>query len=521
MRFSILSALACVTTLVHAVPIAEPVDTGAELSAMVTEMFEERFFAEDIADFKGLFQKRDIHERDLELTAESLLLLFNSSGIIWDVLDQVAYSPSRISFLANKTASLLSNVDLSSLGAAALSLTVNYSAIYSSVESSGLVSNLLDGILLDEDYRPVLVKLVSRVLEGNKNLFLYLVQDVFKKSKREMEKRGLEKRSSTLETFVGNIVSAALGSSLVGGAANDIVVALNNTGVATYIVKELIANEGYQNMTAQLVLDVVRTGKLKASGISLNVTSIADKVLGKPTTIVALVTSLFSGKILISGLGKYATGVKAIVLDVQKKGVFKDLNQYVFSETHTVTTPLIATKNIVVAKTTATTTSKSKTTSKSTAKITEFSGSETSYDSSETGSLDSAEQVASILALLGVSTTVLTTKSKTKTKTSTSSTFDLAALLSAEASATDTAVASATDSGSDTTSSANLAAILALLGDLLATSANAKEVKEAVSTSASSSAAATSSKSGSNANRNVGKAFMYTQAVIVGGLLLL
>lgn len=519
MRISVISTLVCLcTSVVHAIPIATPVEGAVfELRDVVETMFQERFYPEQVEDFKGLIQKRGF-----ELTVESLLTVFNDSGILWDILDQVAYYPDRILMIANYTGKLLKNFDIGSVFSTSLKLDLNYSAIYDSVADSGLVTSLLDGLLLDEEYRPVLVNLTSRILEGNKNLFLYLVQDIFKKSKRD--EGLLEKReTSSLTTFVTNIISAALGSSLVGGIANDVVVALNNTGVAVDIVKRFIANEGYQNMTAQLVLDVINTGDITLGNSSINITSIASTALSNPTVIVGLVSSLLSGNIQLSGLGEYTDAIKDIVVDVQSQGVFKDLNEYVFSEIHTVTTPLIPTNQIVVARTTTSkrsaTTTKTSANSNSTRTTSTRSGSTSSMDASASGS---AAEVNSILALLRGSTTQIASSS--------SSTANLNAILSALRASTTTSTASSTDAidssvetGTDSSSAAaGLAEIMALLGQQSTTSAAARE--QVVASVSSSAPASTSLQSGSNANHANGaiaKALVYTQAVLLGGLLLL
>lgn len=395
-----------------------PFDVGV----FVQEMFEERFHPDDVADLDNL-----IHKRDLTSTVALLLDVVNGSLILYDLLDSIAYDPEKISAIANFTASKLSGFDLSSLSLSGISLDLNYSSIYDEVMDSGVVTLLLDGILLDTSYRPTLVKLVSRILEGNKNAVNYLVRNVFKKLKRD----ALAKRdnSGTLETFLGNVISSVLNSQLVASAASDLLVALNETQFLTSTVKRLIADEGYQNMTAQLVLDIYETGELKFNAESLNITSIASKALSNPAIIVSLVSNLLSGNVQVPGLGDYSDAVSDILKEVEDDGVFADLNNYVFSQTHSVTYPIIATNQIVVAKTTSTKTSTKTSTSKSTSEsskaasksassvvssvasefddffsdLTSDFASVTETDS-DSETMDSAAQVSSILALLGAST---------------------------------------------------------------------------------------------------------------------
>lgn len=520
MRFSIFPTLLCVfTSVVPAVPLAIPVEDGEfELISTVKTIFEERFFPEEIEDFHNIIQKRNT-----ELTIESLMNLLNRSGVIFDVLDVVAYSPSRIETIANFTAKQLGNINISSTGGSISSVgaALNFSRIYNAVMDSGIVKSLLDGMLLDEDYRPTLVKLVSRLMEGNKNLFLYLVQDIFKKSKRQVE---LGKRAtSSLETFIGNIIASALSSSLVGGISNDVLVALNNTQLLTYTVKELIRNEGYQNMTAQFAIDIIRTGDLKINSQAINITKYADKALSNPKLIVAVVSQLLSGNINISGLGKYSNAVGAIIQGVEDNGVFRDLNQYVFSQSHTVSKPLIGTGNIVVPKTieaTTTTTTKGSSSESSLRSAGRTSSMTATANSTSLSDTQSAAEVASILSVLRASTGGLSKATTTIAGTESSSSFDINDIINQLQTETtgygDMSNLISSSTASSATSDIN--GILGLLGAIGET--NNKAAIASTSTAVSSSYSLSASNA-ARPNNAIAKMLVYAHALLLGGILLL
>lgn len=321
-------------------------DDSIALGPMIDQMLEERLFPDDKEDVYNM-----IHKRSTTLTVEYLLNALNRSEILFDVLDLVAYNPKRIAMVANTTSRLVGDVNLTAIthSASKLNLDLNYTRIYDDVVKSGVVTSLLRGILLDTSYRPVLVNLINRLLEGNKNIFNYVVKNIFKKSKRDeiFDKRNFK---GSLEDFVAGILSAVLNSDLVGGIALDTLVALNETQFLTYTVKRFIANEGYQNMTAQLVLDIANSGNVQINSNALNITNIVDKVLSRPMVIVSLVSNVLSGNFQVPSLGEYTSAVKAIIADVENSGTFADLNQYVFSESHSVTLPLLPTGQIVVPK---------------------------------------------------------------------------------------------------------------------------------------------------------------------------
>ncbi|KAM9927751.1 hypothetical protein OXX80_010210 [Metschnikowia pulcherrima] len=350
--FSLSVLVAASTTLTGALPHARPVDdTSFDVSDLMPGIFGDIEQIPSFDRFDILIQKRDTTS-----TVEYILELLNSSDLLFDILDQIAYNPSRISKLANSTSKLLGGLDLGSITNLTknfdVHLDLNASAIYNEVMDSGVVNSLLDGILLDTSYRPVLAGIISRLLEGNKNLVNYMIRNVFKSSKRDqiLSKR---QNSGTLETFVGNVISTVLSSSLVSNVASDVLVALNETQFLTTTVKRFLANEGYQNMTAQLVLDMLNSGDITFNSRMINITSLADKALSKPQVLVTLVSNLLSGKISLPALGKYNSAVSAILKEVENEGVFANLNQYVFSETHSVTKPLLPTAQIVVPRTTS------------------------------------------------------------------------------------------------------------------------------------------------------------------------
>ncbi|WPK26424.1 hypothetical protein PUMCH_003778 [Australozyma saopauloensis] len=347
MKFSSILLFLLISTQLS-LALSLPLNDGtSDIILDIDNIFTQRFASEEKEDIYNI-----INKRDTTLTIESVLNALNRSDIVFDVLNLVAYNPRRISAIANVTSSLVGDLNFTAMtqSASKLNLDLNYTKIYNGLMDSGVVSSLLRGILLDESYRPVLVKLINRILEGNKNVLNYVVKDVFKKSKRDelFEKRDNE---GSLESFVAGILSSILNSDLVGGIALDTLVALNNTQFLTYTVKKFVANEGYQNMTAQLALDMINSGNIQISLNALNVTGLLDKVLSKPTVIISLVSNVLSGNLQLPALGQYTSAIKSIISDVEDSGTFADLNQYLFAENHSVTKPLLPTDQIVIAST--------------------------------------------------------------------------------------------------------------------------------------------------------------------------
>lgn len=317
--FSLFSICCFFITLASALPQAIPVeDTEFDLETYFEDMIEERglekFFYDD---------SNDIGKRD-EKTIEQILLTVNKSGLLWKGLDALAGHPKRIGYVANTTAKLLK-----ASGSLNYSYTkgLNYTDLLDAVKASGLVNSVADGILLDDDYRKVLVKLIERIVEPNIDALGFIINQIFqKKQKRDSQYGG------SLQEFAGNIATSFLGSKIFSNSISDVLNALNDTGVAVYIAKRFIADESYQNMTADLVKDIYHTGALKKlSAPKINITELVGKALGDPQAI----TKLF-GKILVgdtnigSTFGKYTGAVKKIVKDLENDGLFEKLNEGVF-----------------------------------------------------------------------------------------------------------------------------------------------------------------------------------------------
>ncbi|KAL6453465.1 PGA45 Predicted GPI-anchored protein 45 [Candida maltosa Xu316] len=292
----------------------------------------------------------DLSKRDdqTEQTIESLLNAVNSSGIIWEVLDAVADSPSRIEYLSNLTTSLLKGRNITIKPADLLSessdLTknLNISGILAAVENSGLVTSLLDGLLLDTNFRPHLVDLIDRIVLSQKNVLLYIFAVYL--SKRDSEfaetdlfelmKRADNQYAGSLGTFATNAIGSIVSSPLVANIAADVLNALNDTGFAVYFVQRFISTESYINMTGTLLSDIISSVSINIDTTGFNASSLVTGALGDPKAIASFVGSLLSGDTsqLQGYVGKYAGAIGDILQDLEKKGLFAELNSYIFGD---------------------------------------------------------------------------------------------------------------------------------------------------------------------------------------------
>lgn len=93
-------------------------------------------------------------------------------------------------------------------------------------------------------------------------------------------------------------------------------------------------------MTVALVNDIVSSSSVTIDTSGLNITELISGTLGNPKEIAALVGSLLSGDSsqtsqLSNYLGRYSGALSQILQDLEKKGLFAELNSYIFGDSTT------------------------------------------------------------------------------------------------------------------------------------------------------------------------------------------
>lgn len=321
-------------------------NSDAVVATDQTEFLEEIFTDEQLGvlqEFqeqihRSLYVKGgNLESRDLESTIESVLNLVNRSGIIWDVLDYGVDHPNLVDTIANMTANLIGGSSSSNSSAITSFLmgtvsAVNATAVGNIVLSSGLIQSVLDGLLLDEEYRPYVSKIIYQVVDNNIGLITILLRG-FLAPANSNSKRDV---GSSLIEFVGNIVGSFLDSKVFYSGLTSVVNALNDTGFVVDTIHGFISNEEYVNMTGHLINEVIQKSDFNLTSVtsSINITSIVESVLLDTTSITDIIGSLLSGD--LSGvsnlLKRYTPGIKAIIRDLEEMGLFTKLNNAIFPQ---------------------------------------------------------------------------------------------------------------------------------------------------------------------------------------------
>lgn len=358
-----------------ALPRAMPVpDTSFDLQEMMEDFFDQA----NVPELDQFYLMANLYKRD-EKTIETLLEYVNKSGIIFDLLDQIADYPERVQAIGNLTVGLLGRlppIDLSNLLLPKNMGSMTNNSLVNVLLKSGLVKSLADGLLLDENFRPVLVNLTYRIVDANKNVILYIVDGVL--AKRDLEKRAND-YSGSLGEFAKNIFGSVLDSKLFLNTFGDIVNALNDTGVAVYVVKKFLSDDAYLNMTATIANDAIHSGAINITGTP-NITKIIGGVLADPSALGKLASGALSGKVDLKGIfGKYSPAIKGIIQGLERKGLFEELNDYIFPSSSSQTPQTTSNKKEAQATLSVTTTGVKKDKASSSAK---GAGSTTTHNNS-------------------------------------------------------------------------------------------------------------------------------------------
>ncbi|EGW35304.1 uncharacterized protein SPAPADRAFT_58525 [Spathaspora passalidarum NRRL Y-27907] len=320
-----------------------------DLSSQVDDYVHSNFGDNEIQAYEqfmdlvegGTGQLNGLEKRaNFEPTIEEALKAFNSSGILWTLLDSLANHPNRVDTVANFTYNFLKGRKITikagslinSLGN--VSSIIDVPAILNAVIDSGIVQSLLDGILLDKSFQPKLVNIEYNLIMSQKDTLKYLFQELLQK--REVEEDWYIKRADndgTLVEFFENAAATLFNSPSVGEFARDTLNALNDTGFLVYTVKRFIGNEKYLNMTGALISSVVRANVIHIDFSGINITRLAQQFLKNPTQVLLVVEEFLQGKYNLNigdSLSKYADAIGANIKALEDKGLFRQLNDYIF-----------------------------------------------------------------------------------------------------------------------------------------------------------------------------------------------
>lgn len=258
-------------------------------SAAGADLFDEAY--EMLESFSQNFQnfKRD----DLTVQQiEGIISQVNDSGFIISALDVLAASESQQDSIVNAVAGFIRN---GSNPLAGFNVSLNVLEVMDQVLKSGLINSTADTLLKNDQNRNLLasragqflsseiwVSVVLRDLANGHKLTTKWIADTarsFKPYRRDGNNNKLANLQAVLKAavskddssdqyagsaqkFFNNFINAALDSSLVNDSLDDILQALNNTGIISSVVLQVINDTSILKMAGNIILKLYDTGVL-------------------------------------------------------------------------------------------------------------------------------------------------------------------------------------------------------------------------------------------------------------------
>lgn len=262
-----------------------------------------------------------------------LLLMMNESGVHWDLLDMLADNPRVRRLIVNVTGGFIKGAGVSDKDTNGNFERLNLTDLGYHIWDSGLAISITDGLLLDESYRPTIAHLIERIVLSYKEDIYHFVHN--------LHHIRLKKRYPTAS--LSKFILASLSSLTSSNRAVDtreLCVALNQTQMGVYTIKKFLANEKYNNLTIELVNDLIDTGALDANLKSIDISRQMSSIMSSPSksimpSINRVIRNLRDSPNLIADLKKfsdrYSRAVKDIVQIMEDDGFFNELNNHIFS----------------------------------------------------------------------------------------------------------------------------------------------------------------------------------------------
>lgn len=204
---------------------------------------------------------------------QSVLLSLNNSGVVIQVLHQIADSPQEMNTLSNYIFQVLVSL-LTGKAIKGLNVTVNATQIIDSVNQSGIILSTLSSLLLDDLQLAKFAANVGETMVNNTwipevvytfgdtgHLSFQTIFNLARNSRSkdpgfngttytplELLKRDSNQYDGSLQSFINNMIGSGLTSSLFLDSLESILEAVKNSGVIISLVQTAVADPKIQYM---------------------------------------------------------------------------------------------------------------------------------------------------------------------------------------------------------------------------------------------------------------------------------
>ncbi|CAK7897121.1 hypothetical protein CAAN1_27S00408 [[Candida] anglica] len=310
------------------------------------EVAQRDIFAELSEEIAAFSQEHLSKRADSPSSIESLLLAVNQSGIIFQTVDSIATSQPAMDNLANLLISVLKSNSSASSMLSSLNISLNVSDILETVKASGIITTIADGLLLNDQNRQAVAAVAgdtlanhvwaSKILQGlgdGKDLTVDYIADTVKNTVPKGEAanstdsskeavftnaKRAESTSGSYQTFVNNLVNAALASQALSISLDGVLAALNDTGLGLSLVMQGLNSTSLRTIGSYVLPKVYNSGAL--DNIDLNTFYQHSKKSGLTAN---ALQSLFTNE-------KYAPPVALIFKQMEDQGVFEKVRLHLY-----------------------------------------------------------------------------------------------------------------------------------------------------------------------------------------------
>lgn len=230
-------------------------------------------FLDILKCYNAQTQKRDALQDNLESLLESL----QRSGVILDVLHEIASSSDQMNTLSNYIYQALVSISTNT-AISGLNITVNVTEVLQKVQDSGIITSTLSGLLINETQRNTFSDNLGEVLVNNtwiskliyntgetgkiswetifdlarntksQDPFFNGTSFTYKARLRKREDTSLGNYSGSLLSFINNLVGSVIGSDLAASSFDSILGAVQGSGILVPTVQEVLGDQSIQKM---------------------------------------------------------------------------------------------------------------------------------------------------------------------------------------------------------------------------------------------------------------------------------
>lgn len=282
-----------------------------------------------------------IFKRDQNSTLDAIISSVGNSGIVTDLLSEIASSDAQINTLVNLTTALLKGASVDLQG---FNISLNVSSLLQQVLASQLIQLTAGYLLLNNTNNDILANrtgyflshyiYVGHILNNlgaGQPLSVQMIADTVKNSKNlnprtngssstpskqaifGIELNSRQDTSGSAQAFLSNLINGVISSQLVSSNLQAILYSLNRTQVVGPIAMEIIQNDTILSMFPKLIGGLYNNGAL--DNIDLN------KYFQE-----AKRTSLLSnGLQLLLDSPTWDPAVGRLLHTMESNGVFKDI----------------------------------------------------------------------------------------------------------------------------------------------------------------------------------------------------